>query len=136
MVQDAAAGMPALQGHGNVLRLIPVKIHPDLLGQAEHVLRPLIDQDFQGAQIVFVPSGDKGVCDVQAVIVVGLVHHGGHPSLGEEAVAQRLFPLGQHQHPHVGGKVESRVQPGHAAARNQYVVFVLHVVISRPIQPP
>lgn len=82
-MQDAAAGMPPLQGHGDVVLRVPVEIDVHLFEQPQHILRPLVDQDFQAAQIIFIPAGDQRVRDMETEIVVFFVHHRSNPPLGQ-----------------------------------------------------
>ena len=126
VMQNPAAGMPALQRHGNVVLGIPVEIDMHFLEKAQDVLGSFVDQNFQTAQIVFIAARDQGIRNMEPEIVVLLVHHRGHASLGQGAVAEHPLLLGQHQHPHLGREVESRIQSGHTAARDQYII-VVHV---------
>ena len=126
VMQDAAAGMPPLQGHGDVVLRVPVEIDVHLFEQPQHILRPLVDQDFQAAQIIFIPAGDQRVRDMETEIVVFFVHHRSNPPLGQGAVAEHPLLFRQHQHPHLGGKVQRRIQSGHTTAGDQDIIVVHH----------
>lgn len=64
---------------------VAVEIDPHLLNEAQDILRPLVDQNFEAAQIVFVAAGDEGVGDMQAVVVVFFVDDGGRRRPGRES---------------------------------------------------
>ncbi len=122
MMSNAVTGMAALKSEVYRAVLVAVKINA-VFYQVFNVGGSLLHKNFKIVHIVLVSARNKGILNMQGIIVVLGVHYRGHPTLSQSRVTQRYLLFGNHKDFQRAVKVKGTVKTRHPRPHYNYVKF-------------